>query len=474
MFRTPDKRTDEAPAAITDATFRVDPSPKKISKVRKSIGDWEAGKTDETEKHACSPIKAATTETEAPVKKTTSLSKMLKTAEQPPPPPPTKYANNLTEAKACLLKIKENLNLARNTKTEIKQDILKAAERLHQLIKEAELKNGKEIKRIEEQPKETEKEPGKDQNRREVDIITKLEEHSKLIRENNAKLEELKVTLNNYKEVAEKTSYAGVVAGGMRKPQPYAQATHSVAITSSDETETGEQVLEKIRKAVNAKDQGLKIDSIRKAKDRKVIVGCSTEGELSRIKDRLRSVDSDLQVVDIKNKDPLVVLKDVLKVHEDKDIIEAIRKQNKDLLTGIKEEDLRMEVRYRKRARNELTCHVVLRVSPKLWGRLTDTEAVHVDLQRVRVADQSPLVQCSKCLGYGHTKRLCAEEEVVCSHCGGPHLRTGCTGWLTGEPPSCRNCHKAKSDRRDHGAFSVDCPVRRRWETLARSSVAYC
>ncbi|XP_045537326.1 uncharacterized protein LOC123721737 [Papilio machaon] len=463
MFRTPAKSQHEAPAPATDKTFNIDTSPKRISKVRKSIGDWEAGNTEEKDKdkdkRVRSPQKTADTETAA---KRMIQTKITKVAEQSQsqPLPAKKYLSNQTEAKACLIKIKECLNNSRNTKTELKQDIKDAADRLYQLFLEAEQKKEQGSKVRKEQVEEKgEKETEMDQRRRETDIITKMEKYSELLKENNAKMEELNNNLKKHAELKETYTYASVAAGGTRRLPSSNQATHSVAVTSSDEMETGEQVLEKIRKAVNAKDEGLKVDSIRKGKDRKVIVGCSTEVELNKIKDRLRGAGSDLKVADIKNKDPLVVLQDILKVHEDKDIVQAIRRQNRDLLSGLKEEDLRMEVRYRKRARNELTCHVVLRVSPTLWRRMTDAEAVHVDLQRVRVADQSPLVQCSKCLGYGHTKRLCTESVEVCSHCAGPHLRTECSSWLSGEPPSCRNCHKARSDRKDHSAFSVDCPA---------------
>lgn len=476
MYRTPEKKTDDTttPDMEKQGSSRSETSPTKTSKVRKSIGEWENGKGEISEKIARPKGKAV--DVERQIKKTASVKEVSNRTPTKTTANKPKQVDILTEAKECFKSALEKLGLARNIKTEIRQEVTLAIERMHYLLKEVvkENINLKQKREAESTIRERMPEPEKETTTCGPNIICKMEEHAKLIETSNKKIQKLQDTLDKFQSIQEKNSYASVAAGAMNRPLSSALATHSVAITSVDEKETGEQVLEKIRNVIKAKNEGYKIDKIRKAKDRKIIVGCSTEQEINRIKDSLRSAGSGLKVEEIKNKDPLIVLGGVMNYINDQDIPQAIKKQNKDLLKEIKDEDLRMEVRYRKRARNPLTSHVVLRVSPIVWSRLTAAESVHVDLQRVPVADQSPLVQCSKCLGYGHTKRLCTEDAEVCSHCGGPHLRTECTSWLAAEPPSCRNCLKAKTDRRDHNAFSVECPVRRRWESLARSTIAYC
>ncbi|CAH2086403.1 unnamed protein product [Euphydryas editha] len=124
--------------------------------------------------------------------------------------------------------------------------------------------------------------------------------------------------------------------------------------------------------------------------------------------------------------------------------------------------------------RNPHTVHVVIGTSPTLWSRITGMGSVHVDLQRVRAEDQSPLVQCTRCLGYGHSKKFCKEPADGCSHCGGLHHKAECAEWVAGVPPTCRNCKKAKLESFEHNAFSSSCPVRKRWDELARSAVSYC
>ncbi|KAG6439040.1 hypothetical protein O3G_MSEX000433, partial [Manduca sexta] len=260
-------------------------------------------------------------------------------------------------------------------------------------------------------------------------------------------------------EMAAHRTYASVAAGPQReKPLSVATALHSIVVSSKNEEETGEEVLNHIRKTVKAKEEGLRVDKIRKAKERKVIMGFEDRQELEKVKGKLLKEGKNLQVQEVKNKNPLVIIKDLLRCHTDEEIIEAIRAQNKQVLGQLDKEADRMEIRYRRKARNPLMVHVILQVSPQIWKRFTDTGALHIDVQRVRVEDQSPLVQCSRCLGYGHGRRFCHGSLDVCSHCGGSHLRTECPDWLAAATPTCCNCQKAKFTDTGHNAFSENCP----------------
>ncbi|KAG6439250.1 hypothetical protein O3G_MSEX000616 [Manduca sexta] len=270
-------------------------------------------------------------------------------------------------------------------------------------------------------------------------------------------------------------TYASVAAGPHSgKPPSATTALHSIVVTSKDDQDTGDKVIERIRKVVNAKEEGIKIDKIRKAKERKVIIGFTDKEELRKVKQKIVKAGHELTVEEMTNKDPLVVMKDVLNFHTDDEVISALKLQNKNILGKIDTNKMRMEVKYRKRTRNPLMSHFVLKVSPEVWQTLTEAGAVHIDIQRIRVADQSPIVQCTKCLGFGHGRKFCKATLDVCSHCGGPHMRTECADWLAAVAPTCCNCVKAKIDDANHNAFSQECPVWRRWDTIARSSVNYC
>lgn len=241
-----------------------------------------------------------------------------------------------------------------------------------------------------------------------------------------------------------------------------------------DETETGEEVLDRIRRTVDAKEGWVRVERARKARDRKIIMGFGSKEERKKVMDRIGKDGRNLSVEEVKNKDPRLFLRNVLSFNTDEDVLKAMRNQNSSVFRGLDAEDDRMEIRYRKRTRNPHTNHVILSVSPIIWRKVLDVGYVHIDLQQIRVEDQSPLVQCTRCLGYGHGKRFCQESVDLCSHCGGPHLKSECAEFVSNAPPTCKNCVRDKQEHTEHNAFSQECPIRGKWDTIARSTVAYC
>lgn len=416
------------------------------------------------------------------------------TASTPNCDPKLKYAGRLHEAKSCVVKVKTHLNSnsAKNISSLIKQEVTQAIDRIYELLKESEGKIKGQVKDRATQTNsareckdsatqsiqtcqtgEEERNPKEANQDKENRILKKLEEHTKALEDNSKKIEELKNTIEEQKENLVKASYASVAA---RKPdRPQEQKTlHSIIISSNDETETGEQVMEKTRNAINVRDGGIQIEKMRKARNQKVIMGFKTVEERAKVKDRIQKAGSQLTVEEVENKDPLLVLRNVLNIRTDEEIVECLRVQNRGLFHGLDRRNDRIEVKYRKRARNPHQTHVVVKVSPILWRRALEAGMVSIDIQPIKVEDQSPLVQCSLCLGYGHARKYCLETVLKCSHCGGEHKKSECPGWLTRDTPECCNCTKAKLENYQHNAFSSECPVRRRWETLARSTVAYC
>lgn len=475
MFRTPKKQT------VVEGETQKSP-PKTVtltSNVRRSIGEWEAAGSHDP---IVSPLTTRTTQAgPAKEKQRLAMSQDSLNTNQSPAgsrnSPKTTHPTRTAEAKYCLVTAKQHLANSRNLKTDIKSGVVAAVNRLYILVKdlEAELK----AKGAGKGDKEKEKQSGEGDDvglhQHQKALQAHMTEHIKKLEESSKKIDELTEALESQRKAMENATYAGVAAGnGTRQTAGSRGPLHSVVVTSTDETVSGEEVLEKIRKAADAKDGWITVEKVRKAKDRKVIMGFRTKEEQAKMKTRIEQSGNHLTVEAVKNKDPLLMLRDVLSIHTDEDVRKAFRNQNQCLFRGLDSEDDRLAIKFRKNARNPHTNHVVIATSPAIWKRATDSGTAHIDLQRVRVMDQSPLIQCSRCLGYGHNKRLCKETTDICSHCGGPHLKSACELWTVDATPSCRNCAAAKLANVEHNAFSSECPVRRRWDALARTSVAYC
>lgn len=446
--------------------------------------------------------------------------------------PKLKYTDRLAEAKACVQKAKTHLGNSRNIKTEIKTEVTQAIVRLYQLVKEADSVKGqgnKEIQLGKEKESVKDKEPGTEQRKEDEELMRRIEEHAKLMTEGFRKMDGLKEALCTHQKDMQESikTYASVVAtqispstssnervqqnieklvGEVRELRQVTEGTsklvgeslkgatpsysevmtgtgskfpsnatpkHSIIVSSDVEKDTSDEVLGKVRSALDARASGLQIQRVRKARNQKVVLSCNSREDMEIMAEKISS-DRSLKVEEAKNKDPLVIIKDLLSYNTDDDIVASLKSQNPGLLGNVADDHFRATVRYRRRARNPLANHVVLQVSPVLWQKLTSAKHVHIDIQRVTVQDQSPLVQCTRCLGYGHGRKLCKEPADLCSYCGGPHHQAECSNYLVGEPPSCRNCKLAKYTVTGHNAFSGECPIRKRWDEIARSSVAYC
>ncbi|CAH2085314.1 unnamed protein product [Euphydryas editha] len=448
-IRTPPKQTENIiPPSKTP------PRPGAGKTVRRSLEKWEAAMAEST-------TSKATTQPAPTAKKLTT--------HKGKSPQNKKIANTNTsplivstcgtrveEARALVAKAKTTISLARNMKTEYKDSLLSFLDGLKELVVASEAALEAERARKEEVGTGGVESVNIDTDStitvaRDPGLSARLEEHSRLLTENTNKMRDLQGRLNSCCESlgAQQKTYAGVVA---TKPQPTgSSALHSVIITSRNEKDTGEEVLTKVRNTINAKEGWVKIERVRKAKDRKVVMGFGSPGERDKVKKKLAGEGIGLVVEDVKNRDPLLVLKAVLSVNTDEDIVKALRNQNKDLFRDLDPGDDRILIKYRKKTRNPHTVHVVIGTSPTLWSRITGMGSVHVDLQR-----------------------FCKEPADGCSHCGGLHHKAECAEWVAGVPPTCRNCKKAKLESFEHNAFSSSCPVRKRWDELARSAVSYC
>lgn len=265
-----------------------------------------------------------------------------------------------------------------------------------------------------------------------------------------------------------KPSYAQM-ARKPRAPRP----NHTLIVSATDPQKTGDQVLETIRVTLDRKKSGAKVDRIRKARNHKVILSCNTKEDLAAIQKDTHGC-KEIRVEKAKARNPLARVKDVLAYHTDDEIVDCIKRQNDHLLRGIEGEQMLIKIRYRKRARNPLECHPVLELSPEVHKRLLEAGHIHIGLQRRPIVDQSPLVQCTKCLGFGHTRAVCKGENFLCSHCGDPHKWEECPQKARGIAPSCKNCRMAENNEaKDHNAFSEACPEKQKWDSIARSKISY-
>ncbi|CAF4901370.1 unnamed protein product [Pieris macdunnoughi] len=452
------------------------------SEVRDSTEKREATETNQNipltsmKTNKISAIDATSaTKMELPVKRI--VQKKLNYMEISPGAPKSTQTlpNRISEAAHITQSATKHIEASKNLRGEIKLAVLDAIKRLYDLVCEAEDQRKEQINKNKEQVNKS-KEQSTANNSKEMEKLEQIE--NRLI-----DWEKINLEMENKIERTIRThlkTYASVLATHKNEParknyiptKTDTEQMHSIIISSTKQ-ETNTEILERIKVTVDPKNTGLRIDKLRKAKDQKVVISCDTKQRLNEVTERIKR-DNTLTVKPTKDKDPLIILRGVLQAHSDEDIMHYIKAQNGHLLDKIDESEKRIELKFRRKARNPLLNNIVLQVSPQVWKVITEAGKLHIELQRVVAQDQSPLIQCSRCLAFGHGKRFCEIEKDVCSHCGGDHKKNECTKHIEGSAPICINCKKANAEKTNHNAFDAQCPTRDKWDALARLSVAYC
>lgn len=136
-----------------------------------------------------------------------------------------------------------------------------------------------------------------------------LKDCTKAIKYNNKNVKGMSKTFEDCKLIIENKSYASVVAAHPRRQPLLQPALHSLLISSKNEEETGDEVINKINQVINTNKNDISIDKIRKAKDRRVIISCKNREDRRKVKEKIEEAKDKLTVTDMKNKNPLVIIK---------------------------------------------------------------------------------------------------------------------------------------------------------------------
>lgn len=248
-----------------------------------------------------------------------------------------------------------------------------------------------------------------------------------------------------------------------------ARPRFSLVIESQNPEHTSADVINSIKSNVDVIELGIGINQMRGTRNRKVVIGCDNDPDRKILGSALTSRVKSLSVTQPKLKLPQIRLNGVINELTNQQIEKAVIKQNGRLLKDIPEEAHKVKVLRRTKGRKRETCGVIMELEPITWKTLVG-QKLKIGYQMITVADQSPVVQCFRCLKFGHLAREC-QASMVCGYCSEPHETRECHRTSQAK---CNNCKTAKQNNStDHPAYSSDCPIWRKWDAIARSSVDY-
>ena len=110
--------------------------------------------------------------------------------------------------------------------------------------------------------------------------------------------------------------------------------------------------------------------------------------------------------------------------------------------------------------------NIVCKVSPRIRSDILKRgSSLRIENRSCRVNDRFHILQCGKCLEFGHKAQNCARDTVSCKHCGDDgHLFGVCPHKDNKDKMRCSNCKKLQpqntmSVSADHSSRSHSCPL---------------
>lgn len=253
---------------------------------------------------------------------------------------------------------------------------------------------------------------------------------------------------------------------------------HAVIVSSSDQDATAESITSTIKDIIKPAVLRVGVSGMSKAKNNKVIITCPRKTDAEKILTEIsKATTGSLKAQDGKLLRPTVILKGVAHEYKDEEILHMIIQQNDliyEAIQGRKPEDCLKILRITKN-RNEQLRNIVLIVDSTTRNALLHLGRINIGYMRVHVEDSSSLVQCFKCMGFGHSSPNCNALKDRCLHCAGEHKSMVCPKKDDDLATKCWNCSKTSSNKDvySHKANSRQCPYRKKMEERAQQRTDY-
>ena len=137
---------------------------------------------------------------------------------------------------------------------------------------------------------------------------------------------------------------------------------------------------------------------------------------------------------------PMLILKGINKHTEKTKLLNIIYSQNPEFKeNNIGKEEI--QIKFTTQNKNLALYNTILMVSPEVFEICINKKRINIDHQKIHVSEHIPLLQCFKCLQFGHTTKHCRNTEQNCSHCAArDHTYRACVHKNDPSKTVCLNC----------------------------------
>lgn len=271
---------------------------------------------------------------------------------------------------------------------------------------------------------------------REKELLNKLlTELDYTVTLQKAKIEELSVkTVNN--------PFLSTVTAKQPMPSFYSDAIKSKNATSgvpmssvlliktSNKAISNVEVEKDIKSQVSPGSLNVKIHSTKLIKDG-LLVNCENQDSLNILKNTLENkVGSKYNISEQRKINPRIIVYSVHKdCFENENFIQNVISDN-NLNASVGDIKVITKTSYKN------VFNIIFEVKSLLYHQIMEKGYLYMGWNRCRVQEHFSLPRCFKCCKYGHHKKDCRSESVVCPNCSGSHEKNVCTS----AAKTCINC----------------------------------
>ncbi|XP_023210405.1 uncharacterized protein LOC111613288 [Centruroides sculpturatus] len=172
----------------------------------------------------------------------------------------------------------------------------------------------------------------------------------------------------------------------------------------------------KFMKSIDPRKDRIRFRQIRKLRNKSLLLEVENDDDIEKILRNKKLRESGLKAEQQSKRNPKVIMYDVPRQLEEKDLLEALRIQNQEVFSpadGANDCKLLFKTG---RIRDDQV-HWVMEVTPRIRGKLLIQGRLFVDFSSCKVKDYIGISRCFKCQSFGHVAKFCREQEDICSHC---------------------------------------------------------
>lgn len=221
-----------------------------------------------------------------------------------------------------------------------------------------------------------------------------------------------------------------------------------------DATTAPSIIKDKVLGTLKPREQRLYIRKVKTLKEKRaVLIETGNTDSLKKIL-LCPELNEEHDVAEVGRKNPRIIVKHVPAGYDKEQLIKSLKDQNE--LTLPKQVWGGSKALFKVGPKGKQFEHWVLDVTPQLRKLIMGSRRMYLDFTSLEVDDFVSLVQCRKCMGYGHMANTCRSAEPVCARCGSlGHKGPECTST---DAVRCTNCSRSGT-RADHVAWDRRCPT---------------